>query len=72
MLENRRPSHSAFRLTNCRSKQALQVKWVMPWELFVIHRQNTKNAFRFKLRLFVHKELREESAPIVVKKTAIC
>ena len=56
MLEKRRPMHHAFRRSNRLSKGALQVKWVMPWESFSIHRQHTKDAFRFKLRTFGHKE----------------
>ena len=57
MLENRRPLHGAFCRSNRRSKPTLQVKWVMLWELFLIHRQSTMNAFWFKLRIFGHKEL---------------
>ena len=52
MPENMHPLHSAFCRSNCRSKPALKVKWLMPWELFLIHRQSTKNAFRSKLRMF--------------------
>ena len=33
------------------------MKWVMPWELFLIHRQSTRNAFQFKLRVFGCNEL---------------
>ena len=71
MVENRSPLHSACRRSNCRSKSAVQVKWVMMQELFLIHRQASKNAFRFKLRMLGHKELPEECAKIVVKKVAI-
>ena len=54
------------------AKQPYKVKWVMPWELFLIHRQSTKDAFGSKLRMFGRKELLEECAKIVVKQTAIC
>ena len=49
--------HSAFWRSNRRSKPSLQVKWLMPWVLFLIHRQSTKNACRSKLPMFGHKEL---------------
>ena len=65
------PLHSACRRSNCRSKSALQVKWVMLWELCLIDRQGSKNAFRFKLRMFGHKELPQECAKIVVKEVVI-
>ena len=57
MQENMRPLHSAFCHSSRRSKPALQVKWVMPWELFLIHLQSTKNAFQSKLRMFGSREL---------------
>ena len=57
MLENKCPLHSAFCRSYCRSKPALQVKWLMPWKLSLIHRQSTMNAFRSKLPMFGHKEL---------------
>ena len=57
MLENRRPLHTAFCRSNRPRKLALQVKWVMPWELCLVHRKSTRNAFRSQLGTFEHKEL---------------
>ena len=72
MPEKRLPPHSAYCCSNRRSKPAVQVKWMMPWELFLIHRQSMKNAFQLKLRMFGHKELPQVCMKIVVKKTVIC
>ena len=58
MLENMCPLHGPFRCSNRRSKPVLQVKWVTPWEFFLIHRQNKKKALQFKLRLLGNEELR--------------
>ena len=72
MLENEGPRHIAFRRSNRRSKPALQVKWLMPLERFLILGQSKKNAFRFKLRTSGHKDLPQECVTMVVKKTEIC
>ena len=56
MLENRCLLHGAFcRGTRC-SKLALQVKGLATCELFLIHGESTKNAFRSKLFMFGLKE----------------
>ena len=57
MLENKGPLHSVFRRSHCCSKTTKQLKWWVPWELFLIHRQSKKNAIWFKLRIFGHQEL---------------
>ena len=57
MLKNKCPLHSALCRSNCRSKPTLQVKWVVPRELFLIHTQSTINAFQSKLPMVQHKEL---------------
>ena len=38
-VENWGSLHIAFRRSKCRNKVALHVKWLMPWELFLIYRQ---------------------------------
>ena len=58
MRENMAPLHSAFRRSNRHNTLALQVKSLMPWELFLSDAQIKSNSFRFKLRIFGHQELR--------------
>ena len=68
MLENRCPLQSAFQHTNGCSTPALQVKWLMPCELCLIHRKSTKDAFSSKLRTFGQKEVPQDRAKIAPKR----
>ena len=72
MLENGHLLLSAFCGSNRRSKPALQMQWLTPWELIFIHGQSAKEVFRSKLPMFGQEELPQACAKIVVKKTAIC
>ena len=57
VLENWGPLHSTSRRRKHHNNTALQVKWVMPWQLLLIHRHRKKNAFRSEMHMFGHQEL---------------